>query len=239
MGDRNCRMGRGLTLHSHSRTERQIGWIDRTNPTAVAHSLVRTVYMAHPDAPYALLPLAFAGIVIGIGITVLCGILIANQGWFEQDGIRSARYAGVEGTIERVGWRRSAAARGPDWFFQVHLEKDERGFIVSADEVPASWKDRFGPPSTEGIASSGLIGKTARMLVDSTLLDQPTPYISSLRVEGRTIVPAEDPESNPSPFWIRLGLLVVYGIGIVVGVGLAGASGHHVFVCLQYWWKDG
>lgn len=188
--------------------------------------------MRQGDDPYGVLPLAIAGIVVGVGLALGFGALFYHE-WVKDDETASATtLAKRDGRIEWAGWRRSARPDGPRWFLQVRIEGDSRGYIVSGDRVAASYREQVGQPRLGEIAD--LRDTQATVVVDSSLLNAPTPYLSGLHVGGETVVPLENAQSKRSSLWGRAGRLLLYGAATLVGLGILGASGHHVVVCVRY-----
>lgn len=191
------------------------------------------------DDPFALLPFAVAGLIVGIGLALGGGYGLSQQ-WRATDASgRITEHVEVEGCVEWAGWRQSAVGEGPGWYLQVRLVGDERGFLVAASSIPASQQARL--EGADGRARNrevtSLKGKQATIIVDSGLVASPgnlTPYLSALRVEGETIVPLNGRTSSSTSLWRRLVWMLLLGIGLLAGVGLSAASVQHIAVCVRH-----
>jgi hypothetical protein len=193
------------------------------------------------DDPVALLPFAVLGLIVGLGLAAVGGIGLYER--WANDGASVAQKAGhafLDGRIAEARWRRSAAAGGPDWYLQVRISGDRRGFLVAAQDLPASERARLGfPPGSTGDNRRGisaLMDRPATVVVDSSLRrspGNPTPYLSALRVGGTTVLPLND--AGPSdPLWRRAALTGLLIVSMVAGWSLFGASAHHIRVCLRH-----
>lgn len=188
--------------------------------------------MRQGDDPYGMLPLAVAGIVVGLGLALGVGTLFSHEWLKDGETASASTLAKRDGRIEWAGWRRSARRDGPRWFLQVRLKGDPHGYIVSGDRVSASYREQVGPPSLGEITD--LRDTEATVVVDSSLLNAPTPYLSGLHVDGETVVVLANAQSKRSSLWGRAGRLLLYGAATLLGLGILGASGHHVVVCIRY-----
>jgi len=191
------------------------------------------------DDPFALLPFAIAGIVLGVVLAGGCGYGLYQWRSADRGGDRWGNHVTFTGPIAWAGWRPSAAADGPDWYLQVRLEDEAHGFLVAASDVPGPLKDRYGFRVTARQARpiSALMGKGARLAVDSSLVvdaTNRTPYLSALQVAGETVVPFRKEAPAPAPLWWRVVLHGLLGLGALVGIGLFSASSQHVVVCLRH-----
>ncbi len=191
--------------------------------------------MRSSDDPVALLPFAVAGILVGIGLVVGCGYGLYGQ-WTQKGAEQHDR---LEGRIEWAGWRRSAAAGGPRWYLQVRIEGDDRGFLAAASEVAKTRRERIGIPEPPGSGARrsipSLEGRSAVLVVDSALNpENPTPYLSALRVDGEPVVPLDGRAGKASPLWQQMVVWVLLGLGALTGAGLIGVSGQHVLVSIRH-----
>lgn len=211
-------------------TER-VGGRARTSTSDPSNVSSRPPSMRQGKNPYGVLPIAVAGIVVGIGLVLGCGALMYHE-WPEDGHASPTTPVKVEGKIEWAGWRRSARPDGPRWFLQVRMEGDPRRYIVSGDRVPASYREQVGQPRSGEITELG--DKHVTVFVDSSLLKMPTPYLSGLHVGGETVVPVENAQSTSFSVWGRVGLLSLLGAAALVGLGTLAASVHHVVVCVRY-----
>lgn len=193
--------------------------------------------MNRSDDPYTLLPLAFAGIVVGLVMTAVFGDLGYDQLNTGEGTSASPKYAEIEGPIAWAGWRTSAVAQGARWFLQIRIEDDHRGYIVAAEDVPETGQARFGSPGSEKDTLSELVGKPVAVTIDSSLLEEETPYMAGLSVGGEPIISADDGSESPS-VWIRSALVIGYGMGTLMGLGILGASVQHVVVCVRHWRRE-
>lgn len=184
--------------------------------------------------PYTHLPMAAAGIVLGLALTAVFAYRAYDHGESRPDAQRSPDRATIEGTVEWIGWTRSAARDGPDWFLQLRLKGDRRGFVVAADEVPETHRARLEGRGDERGEIPELVGKEAAVVVDSALLEAEAPYMSGLRVGGEAVLSRDGAGPNSSSDWGHRGLLVGYWIGFLGSVVLLGVSVHHVVVCVRY-----
>lgn len=195
------------------------------------------VPMNPSDDPFALLPFAIAGLVVGLALAGGCGYGL-YQGRVDRSGDRWSQHVIRSGAIEWAGWRQSAAGGGPDWYLQVRLAGEDRGFLVGAAEVSAQRRTRYGFAEADGArrSISGLIGKTARLAVDSSLVadsSNRTPYLSALAVAGETVVPLRA-ETTDAPRWWRLVVQGLFALGVLAGIGLFTSSAQHFVVCLRH-----
>lgn len=201
--------------------------------------------MAQTNNPTGMLPLAFVGIVVGGLVTVGCGYVVHLALKDHHGSPSPSPSAGKVSLKEKVEWAawfdNSFSRHGPDWYFQVQIEGDRRAFTMPASRVPDSiqnrWKIPAGLTTKNRHLISSLPGKTATVVVDSGVAKNdvdPTPYISALSVEGDTIAPLVAGQSGPVPLWARLGAILLFGTGMLFGVGLIGTSTHHVYLCIQY-----
>ena len=188
--------------------------------------------------PFVYLAIAIPGFLFGVGLLVAGGTIL--QSHWVPDGSASADRFVIDDTIAWAGWRRSAAPDGPTWFLQVRLKGDPRNFLVSAEDLTASFRERLRAarqsPRRSRRALSGWEGRPVRVWVDASVRDaspSSTPYMLSLRVDGEPVVRSPDDASEGTGkgplFW---GLI---GTGMLVGLGVAGASLHHLVVCVRYW----
>lgn len=190
--------------------------------------------MSSSSDPVALLPLAVAGLVAGACLAFGSGYGLHLQWSRGPDATASPAQATLEGRIEWAGWRTSAVPDGPNWYLEVRLAGRPRGFLAAAESLSDRARARYGSPATDqGIPA--LAGEQATVVVDSSLLARPErhPYLAALRVDGQTIVPQGDAAADESMPWIRRVLGLLLGVGVLVGVGVVGASLQHVVVCIR------
>lgn len=168
----------------------------------------------------------------------MLGAAYLLSGLWSHDPLLDAAHVALDGTIQEARWRQSAMGSGPAWFLQLRLDGDPRGFIVAASRLSEADRDRFGPPAARSSNRIPLLeGKRATVVVDSSLQHTPaglTPYMSALRVDGRRIVSRTGAAPDPPSPWKTSALLLLAGGGLLLGVGLLGASLHHVFLCLRH-----
>jgi hypothetical protein len=190
--------------------------------------------MTPSEDPSALLPLAVLGAVIGAGLAFACGYGLYHRGIGERAPAHGSHVV-LNGPIAWAGWRQSAVPSGPDWYLQLRLEGDSRGFLVAASSLPTTYRARLdGPDGRPRSPLPSLVGKRAAVVVDSSLHRSPgvsTPYLSALRVEGTTIVPLTPGESSSGGAGV---LLLLLGVGALGGLGLLGASVHHAVLCVRH-----
>lgn len=183
--------------------------------------------------PVAQLPLAIAGIVVGMVLALGSGYALHLQ-WSDQNESIPSPDTTLKGTTEWAGWRASAVPEGPDWYLEIRLVGRPRGFLVATDRLPEAVQSQYGSPAANQHIPA-LTGEPATVVVDSTLLAHPArhPYLSGLHVNGEIIVPQKNGELEGSSLWgsPRLGLLL--GFGLLVGLALVGASLQHVVVCVR------
>lgn len=190
--------------------------------------------MSSSNDPIALLPLAVAGLVVGACLALGSGYGLHLQWSRGHDATASSAQATLEGPIEWAGWRASAVSDGPSWYLEVRLAGRPRGFLVAAESLSDRARARYGSPAAdEGIPA--LAGRRATVVVDSSLLARPEqhPYLAALHVNGETVVPQGDKAPDESTPWIHRALGLVLGVGLLVGVGVVGASLQHVIVCVR------
>ena len=183
--------------------------------------------------PVSLLPLAVAGIVVGATLSLGSGYALHLQWSVQAEPIDSA-HTTLKGTVEWAGWRASAVPTGPNWYLEIRLAGRPRGFLVASRRLSEAIKSRFsGPRPDEAIPA--LTGQEATVVVDSTLLARAGrhPSLAALRVNGERIVGPKNDRSEGSASSARWGLGLLFGLGIVVGVGLFGACLQHVVVCVR------
>lgn len=193
--------------------------------------------MPTSDDPSALLPFAIIGIVIGTGLALGCGYGLYSQATGDGSPGEATEYARLEGPIERATWRKSAWPDGPDWYLQIHLEGDSRGFLVAASSLRGPVRAQLEDPTCQGASRTripALAGETATVVVDSSLWHSQQPYLSALHVQGHVVVPLDGRESGSSPLSPRIALWLVLITGALGGVGILGASVHHVFVSIRF-----
>lgn len=198
--------------------------------------------MRHRTDPYSYLALALPGVVVGVGLVFLTGFLFLDR-WFETDAATpDAAHAAIQGRVEGADWVASAAPTGPRLYLRLHIEEDSRSFIVSVRTLSERGCDALGvldrSRARAGTDIPGLIGRSADIVVDSTLRETPaqaTPYVSALRVSGTVLVPLAGREGDAVSPRRRGVLLLLLGLGTLLGLGIFGASVHHVAVCVRYW----
>jgi len=190
--------------------------------------------MTPSDDPFALLPFAVAGLIVGAGMAFGGGYGLHQQWGEAQRTIPPAGHVTVDGRIEWAGWRQSRVRDGPAWYLQLRIAGDDRGFLVSAASLSERDRARFGEPTARQPIPV-LEGKQASLVIDSALSSSnPTPYLSALRVEGKTIIPFEEEADPPAPLWKRVGWGLLLGMGLLVGVGMFIASLQHIVVCVRH-----
>ncbi|PSQ95559.1 MAG: hypothetical protein BRD55_09990 [Bacteroidetes bacterium SW_9_63_38] len=174
--------------------------------------------------------------VVGIGLSVLCGHLALDR-WTLGTAAPSSETVVIEGTVEWAGWRKSAHPDGPVWFLQLRLTTDSRGFLVAAADLSEPFRTqlrRAGPPKN-GARLSSLIGTEASIRVAPRFQEPPrlpTPYVRTLRIDGAVVLaPESSPPSNGSSGRM---VSVLVGMGMLVGVGVTGVSVHHLVVCVRH-----
>jgi len=183
--------------------------------------------------PVSLLPLAVAGIVVGATLSLGSGYALHLQ-WSVQAEPTDSAHTTLKGTVEWAGWRASAVPTGPNWYLEIRLAGRPRGFLIPSRRLSEAIKSRFsGPRPDEAIPA--LTGQEATVVVDSTLLARAErhPSLAALRVNGERIVGPKNDRSEGSASSARWGLGLLFGLGIVVGVGLFGACLQHVVVCVR------
>jgi hypothetical protein len=188
------------------------------------------------DDPFALLPFAVAGIIVGAGLAFGCGYGLYTR-WTDEETSQSDHHVTVDGQIEWAGWRQSAVGGGPAWYLQVRIAGEDRGFLVSALSLSDQDRSRFGEPGGPAPKQPipSLIGKQATIVVDSGLsANNPRPYLSALRVDGETLVPLHNRSSESTPSWKRVGLGLLLGLGVFIGTGMLIGSLQHVIVCVRH-----
>ena len=193
--------------------------------------------MRQREDPFAALPFAVAGLLVGIGLSVLCGQIVLDR-WATNPATRTSSEAVVEGTVEWAGWRKSVLSDGPVWFLQLRLSADPRGFLVAASDLPSAFREqlRQAGPRDNGTRLPSLIGAQAAIGLAPRFQERPRPtrpYIQTLRIDGAAIVTsgASSAGADGPSSWIAHGLV---GIGLLVGIGVMGVSAHHLVVCVRY-----
>jgi hypothetical protein len=190
----------------------------------------------HED-PFAYLPIVIPGLLVGLGLVLGGGVLAAAQIDASSPPTAAAGQATIRGTVAWAGWRQSAAADGPAWFLQVRLDGDPRGFLVSASDLTATFRDRHdqsGPARGTRRPLSGLEGKDAVIVVDDRFQERPrpsTPYMQALRIGGTVVAPLRPDASSEGP---STGFLLLLGAGVLAGLGLTSVSLHHIAVCVRH-----
>jgi hypothetical protein len=193
--------------------------------------------MSRRDDPFEALPFAVAGLLVGVGLNVLCGTSALSR-WTADPGPGMSNQAVVEGTVEWAGWRQSAHAEGPVWFLQLRLTTDPRGFLIAESALIGPLRERLRQeqPLENGAQLSSLIGAQAAIGVAPRFQKPPrpsTPYVQTLRIDGTAVVPSGPASSDADgPYdWIAH---VLIGIGMLVGLGVTGVSAHHLVICVRY-----
>jgi hypothetical protein len=193
--------------------------------------------MIRRDDPFEALPFAVAGLLVGVGLSVLCGTSVLSR-WAADPESGTSNQAVVEGTVEWAGWRQSAHAEGPVWFLQLRLATDPRGFLVAESALIRTLREqlRQEQPLENGARLSSLIGTQAAISVAPRFQEPPrpsTPYVQTLRIDGTAVVPSGSSSSDADgPHdWI---VSVLVGIGMLVGLGVTGVSAHHLVICIRY-----
>jgi hypothetical protein len=182
------------------------------------------------DSLIAYAPFAVAGLLVGMGLSVLVGAYMLDR-WGPGADAPGDDRARLTGTVAWAGWR--ASARGPERFLEIRLRDDPRRFLVAASDVPAAVYEQWGRADR----LPRLEGQQASIVVAARFQERPrpsTPYILSLRVEGTTVVPDQRAAGSPSP-WREPVVTVLLGTGLLVGLVLAGVSGHHLAICVRAW----
>ena len=192
--------------------------------------------MRQREDPFAALPFAVAGLLVGIGLSVLCGQIVLDR-WAANPATRSSGEAVVEGTVEWAGWRKSAHPDGPVWFLQLRLSTDPRGFLVAASDLTEALRAelrRVGPRKN-GNRLPSLIGTEATIGMAPRFQERPrppTPYVRTLQVDGTVVVASGSSREANEPY----GPIAVFviGVGGLVGLGVTGVSGHHLVLCVRH-----
>ena len=192
--------------------------------------------MHQRENPLFAVPFAVAGLLVGVGLSVLCGQFVLDR--WTASSAPSSNQAVIEGPVEWAGWRRSVHADGPVWFLQLRLTTDPRGFLVAASDLPSAFREqlRQAGPRDNGTRLSSLIGAQAAIGLAPRFQERPrptSPYIQTLRIDGAAIVTsgASSAGADGPSSWIAHGLV---GIGLLVGIGVMGVSAHHLVVCVRY-----
>lgn len=191
---------------------------------------------AQHEPPFAYLPFALPGLLVGFGLILGCGYGVLTRLDDSFSPKAGPGHTTIRGTIEWAGWRQSAAADGPARFLQVRLEGDPRGFLVSTSDLTAAFRERqVASEQAKRNRLPGLEGKQAVIVVDDHFQERPrpsTPYMKALRINGRTVVPMAPPGSTSG----NPGLLTVLllGGGLLLGIGLTSVSLHHIAVCVRH-----
>lgn len=182
------------------------------------------------DELFAYAPFAAAGLLVGLGLSVLTGVF-ALQRWAPMPEALGENRVRMVGTITEAGWR--ASARGPERFLQIRLRDDPRDFLVVASDIPKAVRERWGRADR----LSRLKGGRAVIVMAARFQERPrppTPYMLGLRVDGTVIVP-HGRTADPPPPWRRAIVSILLGAGLLVGLALAGVSGQHLVLCLRAW----
>lgn len=194
--------------------------------------------MSRHDDPFTVLPFAVAGVIVGVGLSGLCGYLALDR-WATPPVASRHEQAVIEGPIEWAGWRQSAHAEGPVWFLQLRLATDSRGFLVATSDLTDALRERLRQeqPLQNGARLSSLIGIQATIGVAPRFQKRPrspTPYARTLWIDGTAVVAPGSPSAEADgPYaWIASGLV---GVGLLVGFGVASVSAHHLVVCARHW----
>jgi len=182
------------------------------------------------DELFAYAPFAAAGLLVGLGLSVMTGVF-AFQRWMPAPEALGEARVQVAGTVAKAGWR--ASARGPERFLQIRLRDDPRDFLVVASEIPKVVRERWGRADR----IPHLAGQRAVIVMAARFQERPrpqTPYMLSLRVDDTVIVPLGG-TADPPPPWRRAVVSILLGVGLLVGFALTGVSGHHLVLCLRAW----
>ena len=190
------------------------------------------------EDPFAYLPFAIPGLLVGLGLVLGCGYLILDRVNVSSPTPPSSRHATISGTIEWAGWRRSAAAGGPVWFLQIRLAEDPRDFLVAVSSLSPAARDRLQKAGARQERGRLPVfeGRRATITVDSSFQKPPRPnhpYMQALRVDGTIITQAPSGSSTESEGPTAL-FLLLSGTGLLVGLGIASVSMHHIAVCIRY-----
>ena len=190
------------------------------------------------EDPFAYLPFAIPGLLVGLGLVLGCGYLVFDRMNASSPTPPPSSHATVSGTIEWAGWRRSAAASGPTWFLQIRLADDPRDFLVAASSLSPAARDRLrkaGARQNKGRLPV-LEGRRATITVDSSFQKQPRPshpYMQALRVNGTVITEPHSGSAPTSKGPTALALLLSV-VGLLTGLGIASVSLHHLAVCVRH-----
>lgn len=192
--------------------------------------------MSRRNDPFAALPFAVVGLIVGLGLSGLCGNALLHR--WTTSAPPSADLVVIEGPVEWAGWRRSRHAEGPVWFLQLRLTTDARGFLVAASDLPGDLQAqlRGAGARRNGKRLSSLIGTQAAIGVAPRFQEAPRPphpYVRMLRVDGATVVSPNTSSSDADGTYALLASVLV-GIGSVVGLAMTGVSAHHLVVCVRY-----
>ena len=187
--------------------------------------------------PFAYLPFAIPGLLTGLGLVLGCGYLALSKMSGAPSTETPPGHATIQGTVEWASWRQSAAPDGPTWFLQVRLADDPRGFLVSASDLSDAFREQqaqSGRARRSRRRLPALEGKKAIIVVDDRFQQRPrppTPYMKALRIDGTVLVSrrADSPPQAPNAL-----VVLLLGTGVLVGLGLASVSLHHLAVCVRH-----
>lgn len=190
-----------------------------------------------PRSPFAYLHFAVMGLLVGLGIATGSGIRLQDQ-WRHGGEKAVSDYVAVQGRITKAQWRRSAAPDGPNWYLQVWVEGDDRGFLIAERDLSTSSLETVGVSEARDAPISELVGREGVVYLDSALVDSSTPYLSALQIEGRFVGPSKQAAVSMFSSSSQWGVALFWGAGMLLGVGLLGVSVHHLVVCLRYWRRN-
>lgn len=189
---------------------------------------------AASETPDVYLPVAVFGILAGLTL-VLGGGFVLHAQWASSIQQAASEYVTVQGRIAEARWRRSAAPQGPRRFLYVKIEGDDRGYLVAEQDLPSSSRDGLGISEDQGTGLSGLVGQKALIRFEVSLREEPTPYLTELRIEGQTVFSEGTISSRFSTSLSQRLLALLGGLTVLIGVVGMGVSIHHLTVWGRYW----
>lgn len=194
--------------------------------------------MTSRETPVAYVHLAVLGLLFGLSMAVGGSLLLHDQWRDSRENPSASDHVIVRGRISDAQWRSSAVPQGPTRYLQVRIDGDPRGFLVSEQALSGATLRFLGISNLREGSLSELTGREGSVRIDSALQNEPTPYVSALRVDGRTVVSEANTGDGLSSSWRQRILGLLYGAGTLIGIGLISASSHHLVVCLRYWQRD-